>query len=152
MFLTETYTDLHLSHRCGQRSDGVKPRRGGLFIATDAPNPFFLFVGGAAFAKRIAAKVPASNHVLDTEMIHAPRRRKTKRKGKICVFPYKQATPTRFMTQPTNSLPHIRQLKMCVMTSPGTGAPRAASPTFNRGVTTHPESRICADGIDYASS
>ena len=45
---------------------GQKPRRGGLFIATDVSIPFFLFFGGAAFAKRIAARVPASNRVLRT--------------------------------------------------------------------------------------
>src|ERR1041385_810810 len=36
-FLTETNVNLHRSHGCGHRSGGSKPRRGGLFIATDAP-------------------------------------------------------------------------------------------------------------------
>ncbi len=44
-------------------------------------------------AQRIRAKAPAFNCDLDTEMVSAPRRRKTKSKGTIRVFPYKQATP-----------------------------------------------------------
>ena len=116
--MTETYANLHRPHPCGQRSEGVKPRRGGLFITTDAPRLFFLFFGGAAFAQRIAAKAPASNNILRTEVVHAPRRRKTKRLAAIVVLPYKQATPTGFLTQATSSQPHTKQLEMWVMPSP----------------------------------
>src|ERR1051326_8126695 len=42
-FLTETNVSLHRSHGCGHRSGSSKPRRGGLFIATDAPE-IVLFV------------------------------------------------------------------------------------------------------------
>jgi hypothetical protein len=48
--------------------------------------------------------------------VPAPRRRKTKSKGTICIFRYKQATPTGFVIQATSSQPHIRQLKMWVIT------------------------------------
>ena len=68
-FFTETYPNLHRPCPCSQPSDGLKPRRGGLFIATDVPGPPFLFFGGAAFEKS-ATEVPSSNDVLCTEMLH----------------------------------------------------------------------------------
>src|ERR1043165_8646270 len=45
-----------------------------------------------------------------------PRRRKTKRRGTICVLPYKQATPAGFAVEATNSQPYARLSEMWVMT------------------------------------
>src|ERR1051326_6710708 len=38
-------------------------------------------------------------------LLGLPRRRKTKRRGIICVLPYKQATPAGFAVEATNSQP-----------------------------------------------
>jgi hypothetical protein len=71
--------------------EGLKPQRGGLFIAPNTNRLFFLFFGGAS-AKRSSAKIQASNLGLRFEPIPASRRRKTKRKSNICVSCYEQAT------------------------------------------------------------
>src|SRR5260221_10140056 len=84
--LTETNAYLLGPHSCDQRSGGLKPQRGGLFIVTDAPRSLFLFFGGAAFAKRTPSRFPASKHDLRTKTVQPPRRRKTKRITTICIL------------------------------------------------------------------
>ncbi len=74
--------------------DGIKPRRGGLFIATNMHRLFFLFFGGAAFATTMLARISAPNHVLRAETLAHAAPPKNKKKGTIYVLPYKQATPT----------------------------------------------------------
>ena len=95
---------------------GLKPRRGGLFIATNTHRLFFLFFGGAAFAMTMSAKMSAPQHAPDMGMATAPRRRKTKAGRTICVLPYKQATPTGFGMHAAKSEPYMSPAKMWVMT------------------------------------
>src|SRR6266581_2747662 len=77
--------------------DGLKPRRGGLFIANERPQLFLLFFGGAAFAMNMAAWNVSAGNFLPRPSFAAPRRRKTKRTEMIGALPYKQATPTGFV-------------------------------------------------------
>jgi hypothetical protein len=96
---------------------GLKPSRGGLFIATNTHRLFFLFFGGAAFATIMPAKMSAPQNAPGLEMATVPRRRKTKSGGTIYVLPYKQATPPGFGMQAGNSEPYMSPAKMWVMTS-----------------------------------
>ena len=96
--------------------NGLKPRKGGLFIATNTHRLFFLFFSGAAFTTTVSAKMLALQHAPGMVMAAAPRRRKTKSGGTIYVLPYKQATPTGFGMQADNSEPYMSPAKMWVMT------------------------------------
>src|SRR6266496_183912 len=63
---------------------GLKPRRGGLFIATNPRRLFFLFFGGAA---RCSFPDVERGWILPScsqFSLQRPRRRKTKRKRTIC--------------------------------------------------------------------
>jgi len=93
----------------------LKPRRGGLFIATNTRRLLFLFFGGAAFATSMPGKMSALNHALWTEMLIAPRRRKTKNNGVAGGAHYKRATPTGFVIQANNGHAETRPPKMCVV-------------------------------------
>src|SRR5437899_10778695 len=81
----------------GQREHGSKPRRGGLFIATDNLKLSFLFFGCAAYAEPTPVRMPAADHTRNAQIFAAPRSRKTKKKNVVCVHDYKQATPTGFV-------------------------------------------------------
>jgi len=74
-------------------ADGVKPHRGGLFIAVDEPRLFFLIFGRAAPAILSRLEVRLNVGILAHARLVKPRRRKAKRNGTFCVLPYKQATP-----------------------------------------------------------
>src|SRR6266542_6273219 len=66
---------------------GLKPRRGGLFIATNPRKLFFLFFGGAA---RCSFPDVARGWLLTScsqFSLQRPRRRKTKRKRTIARYP-----------------------------------------------------------------
>jgi|ERR1051325_636072 hypothetical protein len=115
-FLTKANADLHRPHSGDHSSDGLKPRRGGLFIATDAPKIVLFVFRRRGNSKGDPTGLPASKQALRTEMVRVPRRRKTKRSGTLCVLPYKQATPTGFAIQPAISKPQTGPQEMWVMT------------------------------------
>jgi len=56
----ETNADGRQIHIPATSRNALKPRRGGLFITTNTLRLFFLFFGGAAFARTIQAKLSAS--------------------------------------------------------------------------------------------
>ncbi len=115
--MRESNADRYQFHLPATTRDGLKPRRGGLFIATNTHSLFFLFFGGAARASLSMRRTWLGVASLACMVVANGAPPKNKKKGTIYVLPYKPATPTGFVTQADNSEPDISAAKMWVMTS-----------------------------------
>ena len=91
--MRESNADRYQFHLPATTRDGLKPRRGGLFIATNTHSLFFLFFGGAARASISTRGTWMGADILDGIVVANAAPPKNKKKGTIYVLPYKQATP-----------------------------------------------------------
>ena len=120
--MRDTTAGRHQLHAPATTPDRLKPRRGGLFIATNTRGLFFLFFGGAALATTVPGKRSALNHAPGLGRATVPRRRKTRRSDKMGGSRYTQATPTGFGEQADSSQCYVSTEKMWVMTRTSVGS------------------------------